>query len=73
MDAEIVEFKVHEGSKVIGKEIKELIFPKRATIGGVIRDGKGIIALGNFIIQKDDLVLVCSQPQAIRKVEQLFL
>ena len=73
MDAEIVEFKVHEGSKVIGKKIKELIFPKRATIGGVIRDGKGIIALGNFIIQKDDLVLVCSQPQAIRKVEQLFL
>ncbi len=73
MDAEIVEFKVHEGSKVIGKEIKELSFPKKATIGGVIRDGKGIIALGNFIIQKDDLVLVCSQPQAIRKVEQLFL
>lgn len=73
MDAEIVEFKVHEGSKVIGKEIKELSFPKKATIGGVIRDDKGIIALGNFIIQKDDLVLVCSQPQAIRKVEQLFL
>ena len=73
MDAEIVEFKVHEGSKVIGKEIKELSFPKKATIGGVISDGKGLIALGNFIIQKDDLVLVCSQPQAIRKVEQLFL
>ena len=32
MDAEIVEFKVHEGSKVIGKEIKELSFPKKATI-----------------------------------------
>jgi trk system potassium uptake protein TrkA len=73
MDAEIVEFKVQPNAKVIGKAIKSLDFPKTATIGGVIRNGAGIIALGDFIIQQDDLVLVCCLPQSIRRVEQLFL
>jgi trk system potassium uptake protein TrkA len=73
MDAEIVEFKVQQNAKVIGKAIKALDFPKTATIGGVIRNGAGIIALGDFIIQQDDLVLVCCLPQSIRRVEQLFL
>jgi trk system potassium uptake protein TrkA len=73
MDAEIVEFKVQPKAKVIGKAIRELDFPKAATIGGVIRNGVGTIALGDFVIQKDDLVLVCCLPQSIRRVEQLFL
>ncbi len=73
MDAEIVEFKVQQNAKVIGKAIKALDFPKTATIGGVIRNGAGIIALGDFIIQQDDLVLVCCLPQSISRVEQLFL
>ncbi|MEK9530749.1 MAG: Trk system potassium transporter TrkA, partial [Flavobacteriaceae bacterium] len=41
MDAEIVEFKVQQNAKVIGKAIKALDFPKTATIGGVIRNGAG--------------------------------
>lgn len=73
MDAEIVEFRVQPKAKVIGKAIRDLDFPKAATIGGVIRNGVGIIALGDFVIQKDDLVLVCCLPQSIRRVEQLFL
>ena len=73
MDAEIVEFKVQRSAKVIGKAIKDLDFPKTATIGGVIRNGAGIIALGDFVIQQADLVLVCCLPQSINRVEQLFL
>lgn len=72
MDAEIVEFKVQRSAKVIGKAIKDLDFPKTATIGGVIRNGAGIIALGDFVIQQADLVLVCCLPQSINRVEQLF-
>ena len=73
MDAEIVEFKVKPTAKVIGKAIKDLDFPKTATIGGVIRNGAGVIALGDFVIEESDLVLVCCLPQSIRRVEQLFL
>ena len=53
--------------------IKKLNFPREAIIGGIIRDGKGIIALGDFIILEGDKVVVCSLPKAISKIEKLFL
>jgi len=46
LNAEILEFIVKKDSKVTGSEIRELDFPAAATIGGVVRNGKGIIALG---------------------------
>lgn len=73
MDAEIVEFHVNVNSKVLDKKIAELDFPRQAIIGGVIRNGKGIIALGDFTIKLNDRVLVCSKPEALNKVESLFL
>lgn len=72
MDAELMEFKVQANAKVIGVAIKDLDFPLTATIGGVIRNGAGIIALGDFVIQEEDLVLVCCLPQSIKRVEQFF-
>jgi len=41
-------------------------------IGGVIRQGMGKIALGNFKIIEGDKVLVCATSNAIKKVERLF-
>ena len=64
MDAEIVEFIVNENSKVLNK-IMNLDFPLTAIIGGIIRQNKGIIALGDFEIQLGDWDLVCSKPESI--------
>ena len=73
MNAEVLEFLISKESKVKGKKIKDLDFPRSAIIGGVIRDGIGKIALGDFVIKKGDRVLVCSLYNAINKVEKLFL
>ena len=73
MDAEIVEFNVSEYSKVLNKKIVNLDFPRKAIIGGVIRDNKGLIVLGDFEIKLGDRVLVCSTAEALKKVESLFL
>ena len=73
INAEILEFQVKPTSKVTGKIIRNLDFPRAATIGGVVRDGKGIIALGGFEIQAGDRVVVCCLPEAIPKIERLFL
>ena len=73
MDAEIVEFNVSEHSKVLNKKIVNLDFPRKAIIGGVIRDNKGLIVLGDFEIKLGDRVLVCSTAEALKKVESLFL
>ena len=73
LTAEILEFEVKANSLVNGEIIRELNFPREAIIGGVIREGKGIIALGDFRIMEGDRVVVCSKPKAISRIEKLFL
>jgi trk system potassium uptake protein TrkA len=73
INSEILEFEVKPTSKVTGKVIREIEFPEEATIGGIVRDGIGIIALGDFKIQAGDRVVVCCLPDAIPKIERLFL
>ena len=73
LNAEILEFEVKATSLVNGEIIRELNFPREASIGGVIRNGKGIIALGDFRIAEGDKVVVCCLPKAIPRIEKLFL
>ncbi|MUH36035.1 Trk system potassium transporter TrkA [Zobellia amurskyensis] len=73
LNAEILEFVVKPNSRVTGSVIRELNFPRAATIGGVIRGEDGIIALGGFEIRAGDRVVVCCLPEAIPKIERLFL
>ena len=73
LNAEILEFEVKSTSVVNEEIIKELNFPREAIIGGVIRDGEGIIALGDFKIAEGDKVVVCALPKAIPRIEKLFL
>ncbi|MCK0189440.1 Trk system potassium transporter TrkA [Arenibacter sp. F20364] len=73
LNAEILEFIVKPTSEVNGQFIRDLKFPNEATIGGVIRDNQGFIALGGFKIIEGDRVVVCCLPSAIPKIEKLFL
>ena len=73
LNAEILEFVVKPTSEVAGALIREMDFPREASIGGVIRNNTGIIALGDFRIEEGDRVVVCCLPNAIREIEKLFL
>ena len=73
MNAELLEFEVKATSAICNKVIKDIDFPRSAIIGGVIRDGLGLIALGSFKIQEGDRVVVCSLLRSIKGVEKLFL
>jgi trk system potassium uptake protein TrkA len=73
MNAELLEFIVKPTSNICNEIIKEVDFPRSAIIGGVIRNGEGLIALGSFKIQEGDRVVVCCLPKSIKKVEKLFL
>lgn len=73
MNAELLEFEVKASSEITKSTIRDLDFPRSAVIGGVIRDGVGIIALGDFHIQAGDRVVVCCLPRSIKKIEKLFL
>jgi trk system potassium uptake protein TrkA len=72
MNAELLEFVVKANSKVTNSKIVDINFPRTAVVGGVIRDGKGIIALGDFKIREGDRIVVCTLPKSIKSVENLF-
>ena len=73
MNAELLEFRVTTSSKVCDKKIKDIDLPRSAVIGGVVRDGEGLIALGDFKIKNGDHIVICCLPQSINKVEKLFV
>lgn len=72
IDAEIIEFVVHRDSGITKKSLKNLHFPSEAMIGAVIRGKETIIPHGDFILKKEDKVIVFAMPEAISKVETLF-
>lgn len=72
IDAEILEFKIANNSKLINRKIKEINFPENAIIGGVIRNEAGHITLGDFTLEANDKVFVFSDSQSSSKVISLF-
>ncbi|MBS3739412.1 Trk system potassium transporter TrkA [Mesohalobacter halotolerans] len=73
LNAELLEFEVKADCKICDTKIADIKIPRTSIIAGVIRDGEGIIALGDFTIKAGDRVLVCSLPMSIHKVEKLFV
>jgi trk system potassium uptake protein len=72
IDAEVFEFVAKEKSLVTKKEIRKLNFPQDAIIGGIIRNDKSYIAVGDFMIEPGDRVIVFSLPTAIHRVDRFF-
>ncbi|MDE6311338.1 MAG: Trk system potassium transporter TrkA [Muribaculaceae bacterium] len=71
-DAEVAEMEVREGSKVTHAPVKDLRLSRDMTLGGLIRDGKGMLIGGNTQILPGDHVLVFCLNGALRQVERLF-
>ena len=72
IDAEIIEYRIHRNSSLTKKNLKNIHFPKNSLIGAVIRDKAPIIPNGEFVLKKEDKVIVFAMPDAIIKVEALF-
>lgn len=72
VEAEILEYEVNDNCKIANRRLRNLEFPKEAVIGGVIRNQKGYIALGNFEFENNDRVVVLSKPEALNDVEAFF-
>ena len=72
VNAEIIEFVIHKNNRLTKKPLKDLVFPKQALIGGVIRGEESHIPTGEFQLQVEDKVIVFALPQAISGVERMF-
>ena len=71
-DAEVAEIVAKEKSKITKAQVKDLHLSSDMTIGGLIRNGKGMLVKGDTLIQPGDHVLVFCLSGAIRKIEKMF-
>ena len=71
-NADVAEFTVKEGSLITKHTVKDLGFPKGVTIGGLIRNGEGVVVMGNTLIQPGDHVVVFCLSMMIKKIEKFF-
>jgi trk system potassium uptake protein TrkA len=72
VDAEAVELRVKEKSKITRSKIKDIRLPDQINIGGLARNGKGFVVDGDTQIQAGDDVVVFCPPSKIRKLEPFF-
>ena len=71
-NADVAELTASEDSKITRKPVKDLGLPRGVTIGGLMRDGHGMLVSGMTQIKAGDQVMIFSHDVNIRKIEQLF-
>ncbi len=71
-DAQIVEFEAKPNSRITRHKIKDVDLPENVNIGGLERDGIGILVNGDTQILPHDNVAVFCRANEIRKLDKYF-
>ena len=73
VNAEIAEFTARPGSRITRKKVRDLDFPVEAELGGLVRDGKGMLVNGDTQIAPGDTVVVFCHGIDISRIEKYFI
>lgn len=73
VNADVAEFNAREGSKITSKPVRDLNMPQSVELGGLVRNGVGMLINGNTQIQPGDDVVVFCQDTNISKIEKFFI
>ncbi len=71
-NADVAEFTAAQGSRITKKLIKDLRLPLTANLGGLIRDGKGILINGMTQVEPGDKVVAVYVDNDIKPLASLF-
>ena len=72
VDAEVAEFTASPESKVTKKPVKDLGLPFGVTIGGLVRNGVGMLVNGNSRIEAGDSVMVFCHEAKLQTLDKYF-
>ena len=73
VNADVAEFTPSPESKITRKPVKDINLPKGVTIGGLVRNGEGMLVSGNTQIEAGDSVVIFCYNVDMKKVEKLFI
>ena len=72
VDAEVAEFTAAPDSRVTKRAVKDLGLPFGVTIGGLVRNGVGMLVNGNSRIETGDAVMVFCHEAKLQSLEKYF-
>lgn len=72
VDAEIIDFAISAKSRVAGRKIREIGFPKGTIVGAIDHQGEVSVAVGDSVIRDGDRLVVFCEQSAVPKVEKLL-
>lgn len=73
VDAEVTDLVAQTGSRITKGPVMELGLPKGITLGGIVRDGKGMAVTGQTVIQPGDHVVVVCMADRVSHMEKWFV
>lgn len=73
VNADVAEFNARPGSRITRKKVRDLDFPPEAELGGLVRDGEGMLVNGETQIQPGDTVVVFCHGTNISRIEKYFI
>ena len=71
-DARILEMKVSATSKIAGKSLKKVHFPRNTLVGAIVRGDKVIIPQGDDGIRTDDSLIIFAKNEEVSRLMELF-
>ena len=72
-DLEILEFSLDATSPVVGKKLKDIVFPQETSIVTVLRDGQALVPSGDTAFHSHDTVLALAHTTAETALRKLML
>ena len=73
LPGELLDVIISPNHKMEGKRIREIKIPKTAIIATVMRKGEVMTATGDLQLCPEDRVLIFCHPDAVKKIQTLFL
>lgn len=71
-DADVAEFQVKKGSRVTKSPVMNLGLPLGVNIGGMVREGKGMLVNGQTVLQEGDTVVVFCIGDTLKRLDRYF-
>ena len=71
-EVQVLDVRIKAGSKLVGKTLKKIDFPRSSTVGAIIRKEDVLIPRGDDEVKEGDRLIIVALTEAIAKLETIL-